>query len=276
MSANKRVQAVTSQLGRPLEGKNAVVTGSTSGIGLAIAQQLARAGCNVLLNGFGDAAAIETLRKTVEADFNVKAFYHGADLSKESGVNDMMKFAYEKLGSVDILVNNAGIQFVAPIESFPSEKYQQVMAINLHSVFYAMKAAVPHMKKAGYGRIINISSVHGLVASKDKSAYVATKHGVVGLTKTVALECAGTGVTVNCINPGWVRTPLVEMQIEARAKALKLSIEEAAKNLLAEKQPSKQFSTPDQLGDLAVFLCGQAASQITGICIPMDGGWTAQ
>lgn len=259
-----------------LKNKNAIVTGSTSGIGEGIARALAAQGCNIVLNGFGDAAHIETLRKSLEKDFGVRAIYSPADLSKASEIEPMIHEAQQVLGQVDILVNNAGIQHVALIEDFPPEKWDAVIAINLTSAFHTIRHTVGGMKQRGWGRIINVASAHGLVASAQKSAYVASKHGILGLTKSVALEAAGTGVTVNAICPGWVLTPLVQKQIDDRAAQQKISAADAKLNLLSEKQPSKEFVTVDQLGALAVFLCSDAASQITGSSYSMDGGWTAQ
>jgi len=259
-----------------LTGKSAIVTGSTSGIGKAIAETLARAGANVMLNGFGDAAEIETQRAALAAAAKVEVAYHGADMSKPAEIRDMVANAAAKLGKVDILVNNAGIQFVSPVEQFPDDRWDAIIAINLSSAFHATKAALPGMRKAGWGRIINVASAHGLVASADKSAYVAAKHGIVGLTKTVALETAGSGITCVAICPGWVLTPLVQKQIDARAVAEKLSPEAAKAALLSEKQPSKEFATPEQIGETALFLCSSAADQITGSTIALDGGWLAQ
>ena len=259
-----------------LTGKSAIVTGSTSGIGKAIAETLARAGANVMLNGFGDAAEIETQRAALAAAAKVEVAYHGADMSKPAEIRDMVASAAAKLGKVDILVNNAGIQFVSPVEQFPDDRWDAIIAINLSSAFHATKAALPGMRKAGWGRIINVASAHGLVASADKSAYVAAKHGIVGLTKTVALETAGSGITCVAICPGWVLTPLVQKQIDARAAAEKLSPEAAKAALLSEKQPSKEFATPEQIGETALFLCSSAADQITGSTIALDGGWLAQ
>ena len=259
-----------------LTGTSAIVTGSTSGIGKAIAETLARAGANVMLNGFGDAAEIETQRAALAAAAKVEVAYHGADMSKPAEIRDMVANAAAKLGKVDILVNNAGIQFVSPVEQFPDDRWDAIIAINLSSAFHATKAALPGMRKAGWGRIINVASAHGLVASADKSAYVAAKHGIVGLTKTVALETAGSGITCVAICPGWVLTPLVQKQIGARAVAEKLSPEAAKAALLSEKQPSKEFATPEQIGETALFLCSSAADQITGSTIALDGGWLAQ
>jgi 3-hydroxybutyrate dehydrogenase len=259
-----------------LNGKVALVTGSTSGIGLGIARTLAQAGANIMLNGFGDAAAIEALRADLEKEFSVKVAYNGADLSKAAAVAALVADTHEKLGGLDILVNNAGIQFVAPVDEFPEEKWEQVIAINLSAVFYGMKAAIPGMKAKGWGRIINIASAHGLVGSANKVAYVAAKHGVVGATKVAALELANAGVTVNAICPGWVLTPLVQKQIEDRAKANGTSVHDEEIKLLAEKQPMHKFTTPEHLGGLTLFLCSDAAETMTGVVHSMDGGWVAQ
>jgi len=259
-----------------LKGQVAVVTGSTSGIGLAIAKALAEQGANVMLNGFGDAAEIEKVRASLEKDYGVKALFNGADLSKGDAVRGLVEETVQKLGRIDILVNNAGIQYTALIEDFPTERWDAIIALNLSAVFHGTAAALPHMKKAGYGRIINISSAHGLVGSPHKAAYVSAKHGVVGLTKVTALETAGQGITCNAICPGWVRTPLVEKQITAIAQQKKLSQEDAAKDLLSEKQPSLQFVTPEQLGAAAVFLASPGAAQMTGTTMSLDGGWTAR
>jgi len=258
-----------------LKGKHAVVTGSTSGIGLGIARALAAAGADVVLNGFGEAEAIEALRKQIERDFKVRAVFMDADLSRAQAARDFIGQAAAALGSVDILVNNAGIQHTDRIEDFPIERWDAVIALNLSAVFHGTAVALPAMKKQGWGRIINIASVHGLVASVNKAAYVAAKHGVVGLTKVTALENAGSGVTANAICPGWVRTPLVERQIEAFAAKQDVDVEAAARELLSEKQPSLQFVTPQQLGGAAVFLCSPAADQMTGTTLSLDGGWTA-
>jgi len=259
-----------------LKGRVAVVTGSTSGIGLGVARALAGAGCNIMMNGFGDPAEIEQLRSSVEKDFGVKALFNGADLSKGEQCADLIKDAQTRFGKVDILINNAGIQHVSPIESFPVDRWDAIIAINLSSAFHTIRAALPGMKSAGWGRLINIASTHGLVASANKSAYVAAKHGIMGLTKTAALELAGTGVTCNAICPGWVLTPLVKKQIEARAEREKIPIQQAEHELLIEKQPSGKFTTVEQLGALAVFLCSPGADNITGVPLPADGGWTAQ
>jgi 3-hydroxybutyrate dehydrogenase len=258
-----------------LKGKVAVVTGSTSGIGLGIARALASAGADILLNGFGAREQVDALRNDLIGS-GVKAVYNPADVSKVDEIEAMIAFATRELGRVDILVNNAGIQHTAPVEEFPVERWDAIIAINLSAAFHATRAALPQMKARGWGRIINISSVHGLVASPNKAAYVAAKHGLVGLTKVVALETATSGVTCNAICPGWVLTPLVQKQIDAMAARDKLSEEQARARLLGEKQPSMEFVRPEQLGQLAVFLCSDAASQIRGAALPMDGAWLAQ
>lgn len=255
-----------------LKGKTALVTGSTSGIGLGIATELARQGANIVLNGFGD---VSPARGAI-ADLGVQVHYHGADMSKPGEIADMMAYAVREAGGVDILVNNAGIQHVASIEDFPPERWDAIIAINLSSAFHTTRLAVPDMRTRNWGRIINIASVHGLVASAQKSAYVAAKHGIVGLTKTVALELAQTGVTCNAICPGWVKTPLVVKQIEDRAQKGGIDMGQAQRELLSEKQPSQDFVTPEQLGQLAVFLCSDAGVQIRGAAWNVDGGWTAQ
>jgi len=259
-----------------LKGKSAIVTGSTSGIGLGIARALGAEGANVLLNGFGDAAEIEKLRAGLAKEFGIKVAYSGADMSKPEQVRAMVKAAVDQLGSADILVNNAGIQHTAPVESFPPDRWDAVIAINLSSSFHAIQAALPGMKARNWGRIVNVASVHGLVASTEKAAYVAAKHGMLGLTKVVALETAKTGITCNAICPGWVLTPLVQKQIDDRAKDEGISVEQAKDELLAEKQPSGEFATPEQMGALCVFLCSDAAAQMRGVALPVDGGWTAQ
>ncbi|MFY3855396.1 3-hydroxybutyrate dehydrogenase [Achromobacter xylosoxidans] len=259
-----------------LKGKIAVVTGSTSGIGLGIATALAAQGADIVLNGFGDAAEIEKVRAGLAAQHGVKVLYDGADLSKGDAVRGLVDNAVRQMGRIDILVNNAGIQHTALIEDFPTEKWDAILALNLSAVFHGTAAALPHMKKQGFGRIINIASAHGLVASANKSAYVAAKHGVVGFTKVTALETAGQGITANAICPGWVRTPLVEKQISALAEKNGVDQETAARELLSEKQPSLQFVTPEQLGGTAVFLASDAAAQITGTTVSVDGGWTAR
>ena len=259
-----------------LKGKVALVTGSTSGIGLGIATAFAQQGADIVLNGFGDAAAIEKERAGLAEKYGVKVIYDGADLSKGDAVRGLVDNAVRQLGRIDILVNNAGIQHTALIEDFPAEKWDAILALNLSAVFHGTAAALPHMKKQGFGRIINIASAHGLVASANKSAYVAAKHGVVGFTKVTALETAGQGITANAICPGWVRTPLVEKQITALAEKNGVDQETAARELLSEKQPSLQFVTPEQLGGTAVFLASDAAAQITGTSVSVDGGWTAR
>ncbi len=259
-----------------LKGKTSLVTGSTSGIGLAIARALAQDGANVVLNGFGDKAAIEKLRTGIEKDFGVKASYSAADMSKPAEIADMIRTTEKEFGSLDILVNNAGIQYVANIEDFPIEKWDALIAINLSSSFHTIRAAVPGMKKRKWGRIINTASAHGLVASPQKVAYVAAKHGLIGMTKVVAIETANDGITCNAICPGWVLTPLVQKQIEDRAKESGKSVKEEEVNLLSEKQPMHKFTTPESIGALAVFLCGDAAATITGSAYSIDGGWVAE
>jgi 3-hydroxybutyrate dehydrogenase len=259
-----------------LNGKAAVVTGSTSGIGLSIARALAEAGAHVALNGFGDAAEIEKLRAGIEREFKVKAIYAAADMTKPAEIAAMIKSAAQTLGSVDILVANAGIQHVAPIEEFPVEKWDAIIAINLSSAFHAIRAAVPGMKAKKWGRIICTASAHSLVASPFKAAYITAKHGLAGLTKTVALEVATFGITANCISPGYVWTPLVEHQIPDTMKARNLTKEQVINDVLLAAQPTKQFVTPEQVASLAVYLCSDAAAQITGANLSIDGGWTAQ
>ena len=258
-----------------LKGKTALVTGSTSGIGLGIAKALAKQGANIVLNGFGDVDGPKAEIAAVAAP-GVKVAYHGADMSKPAEIEDMMAFAAKTFGSVDILVNNAGIQHVARIENFPVEKWDAIIAINMSSAFHATRLALPGMQAKNWGRIINVASVHGLVGSAEKSAYVAAKHGVVGLTKVTALENATTGVTCNAICPGWVLTPLVQKQVDAKAAAHKISNEEATKLLLGEKEPSMQFTTPEELGALAVFFCSPAGNNVRGVAWNMDGAWAAQ
>ncbi|EHR71355.1 3-hydroxybutyrate dehydrogenase [Burkholderiales bacterium JOSHI_001] len=255
-----------------LKGKTALVTGSTSGIGLGIALGLARQGANVMLNGFGDAEG----PKAQVAALGVKVGYHGADMSKPAEIEAMVKACEAEFGALDILVNNAGIQHVANVEDFPVERWDAIIAINLSSAFHATRMALPGMKQRNWGRIINVASIHGLVGSAQKSAYVAAKHGVVGLTKVTALETATTGVTCNAICPGWVLTPLVQKQVDAKAEALKISNEEAKRLLLAEKEPSQQFTTPEELAELAIFFCSPAGNNVRGVAWNMDGGWTAQ
>lgn len=259
-----------------LKGKAALVTGSTSGIGLGIARALAAAGADIMLNGFGDAAQIEALRAELAATHGVKAGYSAADISKPEQIAAMVAEAANTLGSVDILVNNAGIQFTANVEDFPTERWDQIIAINMSGVFHGMKAAIPGMKAKGWGRIINIASAHGLVASAQKVAYVAAKHGVMGMTKVAAIELANAGITVNAICPGWVLTPLVEKQLQDRATRDGTTVEFQSHALVAEKQPMHKFTTPEQIGGLAVFLCSDAAATMTGIPVSIDGGWVAQ
>ena len=259
-----------------LEGKIALVTGSTSGIGLGIARALAAEGADIMLNGFGDANEIEKLRSGLAEEFKVKVAYDGADLSKPDQVEAIVKKTQGELGSLDILVNNAGIQFVAPVEDFPEAKWESIIAINLSAVFYGMKFAIPAMKAKKWGRIINIASAHGLVASPHKVAYVAAKHGVVGATKVAAIELANDGITANAICPGWVLTPLVEKQLEDRAKQNGTDVEAEKKKMLQETQPMLKFSTPEEIGALAVFLCSDGAATITGVPLSIDGGWVAQ
>jgi 3-hydroxybutyrate dehydrogenase len=258
------------------KGKTAVVTGSTSGIGLGIARALAADGSDIMLNGFGDAGEIRKIQESIAGEFGVRVGYNGADMSKSDQIKGLIDQTLSEFGQIDILVNNAGIQFTAPVEEFPPERWEAVIAINLSACFYGIHYALPHMKARGWGRIINIASVHGLVASVNKVAYVAAKHGVIGLNKVVALENAESGITSNAICPGWVLTPLVQKQIDSLATLRGLSQEEASRELLSEKQPSKRFVTPEQLGQLAVFLCSEAAGNMTGSAITMDGGWTAQ
>jgi 3-hydroxybutyrate dehydrogenase len=259
-----------------LKGKTALVTGSTSGIGLGIARALAKEGTNVLLNGFGDKAAIEAERAAVEREFGVKAVYSPADMTKPDEIAAMIATAERTFGSVDVLVNNAGIQHVAPIEEFPIDKWNAIIAINLSASFHAIRAAVPGMKARKWGRIINTASAHSLVASPFKAAYVTAKHGLAGLTKTVALELATFGVTANCISPGYVWTPLVEKQIPDTMKARNMTEEQVKRDVLLAAQPTKQFVTVEQVAALAVYLCSDMASQITGANLSIDGGWTAQ
>ncbi len=259
-----------------LRGKVALVTGSTSGIGLGIARALAGGGADLLMNGFGDAAEIEALRAETATRFGVRVGYSGADIAKPADVADMVALAETEFGRLDILVNNAGIQFTAEIEAFPAEQWDRVLAINLSGAFHAMKAAIPGMKRRGWGRIVNIASAHGLVASAQKIAYVAAKHGLVGATKVAGIELANTGVTCNAICPGWVLTPLVQRQLDARAAREGRPIEAVTEDLLREKQPMLRFSTPEQIGALTVFLCSDAAATITGSPLSIDGGWLAQ
>jgi 3-hydroxybutyrate dehydrogenase len=258
-----------------LKGKSALVTGSTSGIGLAIVRAAAAQGANVTINGFGDTAAIEKERSGIEKEFGVKAIYSAADMTKPAEIADMVKMAEKTFGSLDVLVNNAGIQFVAPIEEFPIDKWDQILAINLSAAFHAIRAAVPGMKSRKWGRIISTASAHSLVASPFKAAYVTAKHGLAGLTKTVALELATFGVTCNCISPGYVWTPLVEKQIPDTAKARGITEEEVKRDVILAAQPTKEFITVDEIASLAVYLCSDAAKAITGANLSIDGGWTA-
>jgi 3-hydroxybutyrate dehydrogenase len=259
-----------------LNGKSAIVTGSTSGIGIGIATALAAEGCDVMLNGFGEPAAIADTALRLGEEHGVKIAYSPADMSKPAEIRDMVATTIDQLGGVDILVNNAGIQHVAKVVDFPEERWDAVIAINLSAAFHGAKAALPHMLAKGWGRIINIASAHGLAASAEKAAYVTAKHGLVGLTKVIAIEAANTGITCNAICPGWVLTPLVQQQIEARAAAQGIPYQQAHDDLLREKQPMLQYTTPEKIGGLAVFLCSDAASTMTGAALSIDGGWTAQ
>ncbi|ABM94538.1 3-hydroxybutyrate dehydrogenase [Methylibium petroleiphilum] len=259
-----------------LNSKTALVTGSTSGIGLGIAIVLARQGANIILNGFGDSEAPKAEVLAAGKAHGIKVGYHGADMSKAAEIEALMAYAAADFGGVDILVNNAGIQHVANVEDFPVAKWDAIIAINLSSAFHTTRLAIPQMRRKNWGRVLNIASAHGLVASAGKSAYVAAKHGLVGFTKSIALETATTGITVNAICPGWVLTPLVQKQIDDRSAREGIPVLQAEKELLGEKQPSLQFTTPEQLGELAVFLCSDAASNVKGQAWAMDGGWTAQ
>ena len=259
-----------------LSGKSALITGSTSGIGLGIAKSLAKEGVNLTINGFGDRAEIDRLVASLQKEFSIKVAYSAADMSQPADIRKMIHEHEAFHGALDILINNAGIQHVAPVDEFPEEKWDAILAINLSSNFHAIKAALPGMKKRGWGRVINVASVHGLVASPYKSAYVSAKHGVLGLTKTVALELADTNITVNAICPGYVRTPLVENQIDQQAAAHKMPREQVIRDVILAAQPKKQFVEVDQLGALAVFLCGPAGTAITGSSFTVDGGWTAR
>ena len=274
--ASQPITTLTVQMPPELAGKCAVVTGSTSGIGLGIARAFAAARMNVMINGFGDATEIEAIRAGLEDEFGIKASYSAADMSKPDEIVAMVESAGEELGRVDVLINNAGIQHVEAIETFPVAKWDAIIAINLSSAFHTTRAALPAMKARKWGRIINVSSAHGVVASPFKSAYVATKHGLLGLTKTVALETAEYGVTANAICPGYVLTPLVEKQIPEAANARGISEEDVIRDVLLHAQPTRQFVTTEQVGALAVFLCSEAAASITGAALPIDGGWTAQ
>lgn len=259
-----------------LSGKTALITGSTSGIGLGIAHALAAQGANIVFNGFGDSAQIAELQKQTAEQYGVLTHYNGADMSQAHQIESMMTDVQVRFGGADILVNNAGIQHVASIENFPIERWDAVIAINLSSAFHTTRLSLPSMRAKNWGRIINLASAHGLVGSAGKSAYVAAKHGLVGLTKVTALETAQTGITANAICPGWVLTPLVQKQVDARAAAENISIDQAKRELLMEKQPSGEFVTPEQLGGLAVFLCSSAANQVRGVAWNVDGGWVAQ
>ena len=259
-----------------LKNKTALVTGSTSGIGLAIAERLAESGCNLVLNGFGDAQAIEAVRASLAARAGVRVSYSAADMSRPEQIEAMVREAEAAHGSVDVLVNNAGIQHVSPVDDFPPAKWEQILAINLSSNFYTVRAALPGMKQRGWGRIVNIASAHGLVASPFKSAYVAAKHGVLGLTKAVALEVAETAITCNAVCPGYVKTPLVEGQIRDQAKAHHMSGEQVVREVILAAQPNKRFVETSALAELVVFLCSPAADAITGAALPVDGGWTAR
>lgn len=259
-----------------LAGKSALVTGSTSGIGLAIARALAAEGANVMLHGLGPPDATRQLCEEFEAEYDVEVAFSGADLRFPAAIETLARDVTDRFGHVDILVNNAGIQHTAPIEEFPSDRWDDIIAVNLSAAFHATRLLLPGMREAGWGRVINTASAHGLVASAEKVAYIAAKHGIIGMTKVVALETAQSPITCNAICPGWVRTELIEQQIEARAEDLGVSIEEGARALLVEKQPSMEFVQPEQVAQIAVFLCSEAASQITGAAISVDGGWTAQ
>ena len=259
-----------------LKGKSALVTGSTSGIGRAVVSGLAATGCNVVINGFGDGDEIESFRASLETEHNIKALYSGADMTKPEQITAMIDQANQTFGGVDVLVNNAGIQYVSPIDEFPPAKWDAIIAINLSSAFHTIRLTLPVMKEKNWGRIINLASAHGLVASPFKSAYVAAKHGMLGLTKTVALEVAEQGITCNAICPGYVQTPLVDGQIDDTAKARGISREEVIRDVILHAQPTKEFVKTDQISDLVLFLASNAAASITGAALPIDGGWTAQ
>ena len=259
-----------------LKGRTAIVTGSTSGIGRGIAEALAGAGCALMLNGFGDAAEIAALQEALAQRFGVEVAYSPADMNKPHEIRELVALTARRFGGVDVLVNNAGIQHVAPVVDFPEERWDAVIAVNLSAAFHMTKAALPHMLARSWGRIVNIASAHGLVASGEKAAYVTAKHGLVGLTKVVAIETANQGVTCNAICPGWVLTPLVQKQIEARAAAQGIPVEQARVDLVREKQPMHDYTTPEKIGALAVFLCSDAAATMTGAALSIDGGWVAQ
>ncbi len=263
-------------MSKQLQGRSAVITGSTSGIGRAIAQRFASEGANVMLNGFGDAGAIEALRAGLEREHGVKARFHGADMTQPAEIADLVRAAERELGAVDILVNNAGIQHVAPVEEFPAERWDAIIAINLSSIFHATRAALPGMKQRGWGRVITIASAHGLIASPNKSAYVASKHGAIGFTKTVALEGAEHGIRANSICPGFVLTPLVQQQIDDRAREHGISQERAIKEFILAPQPTREFVKVEEIAAMAVFLASEAAAQVNGASFSIDGGWTAR
>jgi 3-hydroxybutyrate dehydrogenase len=274
LASNRAVPTILAS--KQLKGKVGIITGSTSGIGLGIARALAQAGSHIVLNGFGDVTVIDRERAEIAEEFGVQTIFNSADLAKPAEIIGMIEAVSSEFGQVDILVNNAGIQHTAPIEKFPVDRWDAVIAINLSAYFHTMRAVIPQMRARNWGRIVNIASTHGLVASVEKSAYVAAKHGVVGLTKVAALETAQTNITCNAICPGWVLTPLVEKQIGERASLERISVDQAKTELLSEKQPSHDFATPEQIGELTVFLCSEAAAQIRGVALPVDGGWTAQ
>src|SRR5467141_686926 len=275
LAMNIQLKTQGSSASRSLAGKVSLVTGSTSGIGLGIARALAEAGSAVVLNGFGVAAEIARTRDQMSADYGVKVSYSSADMTKPEAIAEMIATTLSEHGRLDVLVNNAGSQFVAPLDQFPVEKWDAILAINLSSAFHTMRLALPAMRKNKFGRIINIASAHGLVASPFKAAYVAAKHGIIGLTKVAALETAEQGITCNAICPGYVYTPLVEAQIGAQAKAHGIAREEVIRDVLLAQQPNKRFATVEELGALAVFLASEAAASITGVALPVDGGWTA-
>jgi 3-hydroxybutyrate dehydrogenase len=272
---NIQIKSHTAEDKRVLDGRVALVTGSTSGIGLGIARAVAGAGANVILNGFGVAADIARTRDAIERDYGVKAIYSAADMTSPEAIAEMLSVTLRDFGRIDILVNNAGIQHVAPLDQFPVAKWDQILAINLSSAFHTTRLALPAMRRQGFGRIINVASAHALVASPFKAAYVAAKHGIVGLTKVAALETAEEGITCNAICPGYVYTPLVETQIDGQAKAHGISRDQVIRDVLLAQQPNKRFATVEEIGALAVFLSSEAAASITGIALPIDGGWTA-